>query len=100
MGPMKSVRMWLESAALLSSNVRMKRLLWSAAHRMYGSRLSFSHVSPRPIESECMSLRRLGITNETVGSESYRSDAGKWVYGRLLSGGTFEKLDHGLWRRR
>jgi hypothetical protein len=47
-----------------------------------------------------MSWTRSGITNDTVGSESYRSDGGKSVNGRLLEAGMFEKLDQGLWRRR
>src|SRR5262245_19479877 len=97
---MNSVGMLLDWAESLSSKVRMKRLLCVAAHWMYASRWILNHSSPVAIVPECMLWIRSGITTDTVGRAPNRSGVGKSVNGRLLVGGTFEKLDHGLWRRR
>src|SRR5436190_10991026 len=85
--------MWLEALPSSSSNVTMSRLSCRRAQAAYGSRWLCSQRLPTRIRQLCMSWHRLGMTNDTTGSDPYRF--GKLVYGRLSRRGTVVKLVQG-----
>jgi hypothetical protein len=88
------VAMWLGPLPSSSSQVTISRLLWCWAQAAYPLRCDRSQESPVATAQSCMSLHRLGMTNDTAGSFA----KGVWLNflnDWLTEPGTLVKSAHG-----